>query len=142
MPRGGFRPNAGRKRGSRNRRLSRVPDDRELPVLARAYSEEALDALVDIMRHSKKLRARVRAAILILNWGYGRSPIGSPEDLCHPRRRPPDPAESAGSEQGRRKARESLIEKGLGAFVEALDKALSRPPRMPEHPLWQREDEV
>lgn len=46
----------------------------EVVRLAREHTVEAVEALVDIMRHSDKDQARVAAANAILDRGWGKAP--------------------------------------------------------------------
>ncbi len=81
MPRGGFRPNSGRKKGSRNTRPRiRPADAKDLAELAREYTPEATMTLVDIMRNSKSEHARISAAVHLMDRGHGRVPQGYFDD--------------------------------------------------------------
>lgn len=52
-----------------------MPDGRTLTQLAREYTEDAVDALVGIMRDKKApAAARVAASTQILNRGWGQAP--------------------------------------------------------------------
>jgi hypothetical protein len=77
MPRGGRRPNSGRKSGSKNKRLRRMLaiDGVHLSELARQYSEEAIKALVKTVRTTKSEAARVSAATALLDRAYGKPSV-------------------------------------------------------------------
>jgi hypothetical protein len=77
MPRGGRRPNSGRKLGSKNNRLRRMVavDGVHLSELARQYTEEAIKALVMTIRTTKSEVARVSAATALLDRAYGKPPV-------------------------------------------------------------------
>ena len=55
MPRGGRRPNSGRKKGSKNNRLRRMLaiDAVHVSELARQHTEDAVKTLVEIARKSR-----------------------------------------------------------------------------------------
>jgi hypothetical protein len=82
MPRGGSRPNSGRKKGSKNLRPRRiiVADGKRLADLAGEYTAEATMTLVDIMRHANSDYARISAAGHLLDRGHGKAPQGSVVD--------------------------------------------------------------
>ena len=76
MPRGGRRPNSGRKKGSKNKRLRRLfAIDAVQSELARQYTGDAIKALVKTARTSKSEAARVSTANPLLDRGYGRPPV-------------------------------------------------------------------
>jgi hypothetical protein len=56
------------------RPVYRLPDGRTLTDLAREYTEEAVEALVDVMREGDSDAARVAAAKQILDRGWGQAP--------------------------------------------------------------------
>lgn len=70
MPRGGYRPGAGRPSGSPNK--STTEQTRCISELARSYTKEALATLLDVARHGRTDAARVTAATALLDRGYGR----------------------------------------------------------------------
>lgn len=70
MPRGGKRPGAGRKKGSRD--IARAEEVAVLAVGARKHSGDALIALHKVALRGKSEAARVSAAIALLDRGYGR----------------------------------------------------------------------
>ena len=76
MPRGGTRPGAGRKPGSRNRAtLAREAGAATLTDLAREYTEWAIGNLRDIAGDTKQSGpARVAATNALLDRGHGRPP--------------------------------------------------------------------
>lgn len=67
MARGGKREGAGRPAGAVNKSTD------SLKTLAREYTEEALEALVGILRDGESEAARVSAANSILDRGYGKA---------------------------------------------------------------------
>jgi hypothetical protein len=67
---GGARPGAGRKKGSRNK--ATIQAKRALSELAQEHTQTALDALVMVARQGESESARVAAAVAILDRGYGR----------------------------------------------------------------------
>lgn len=73
MNRGGKRPGAGRKRGSKSKLT--VAQKRTLTELARDHTEDAVKTLADIMLNGRATAsARVTAANSILDRGWGRAP--------------------------------------------------------------------
>lgn len=65
---GGKRPGAGRPKGSPNKATASIRD------AAREYTQEALAALVGVLRNdSEPAAARVSAANSILDRGYGKA---------------------------------------------------------------------
>jgi hypothetical protein len=76
MPRGGSRPNSGRKKGSKNKR----PRDFLLSQLAQRFTVEALGTLVWLARTARSGRTRVLAANLILDRGWGKVRQGTAPD--------------------------------------------------------------
>lgn len=56
------------------RPVYRLPDGRTLTDLARSYTEEAVEALVEVMREGDSDSARVAAAKHILDRGWGQAP--------------------------------------------------------------------
>lgn len=70
--RGGKRPGAGRKKGSRA--VATIEQGGTLAELARRHSGEAIAALVKVMKEAESEAARVSAANAILDRGYGRPP--------------------------------------------------------------------
>ena len=81
MPLGGSRLGAGRPKGALNR--ATVENKATLAELARSHTTEALETLVDVMKHGKTPSARVAAASAILDRGYGKPPavLEIPEDV-------------------------------------------------------------
>ena len=51
----------------------RLPEVGNVRELAREYTEEAIETLVDLMRHAKSDAARGAAAQALLDRGYGKS---------------------------------------------------------------------
>ena len=72
MSRGGFRKGAGRPAGSINK--SSPAQTERLSELAKTYTEEALETLVDVARNGRTDSARVAAANAILDRAYGKCP--------------------------------------------------------------------
>ena len=70
MARGGFREGAGRPCGSTNK--SSPEQSQRLSELAKAYTEEALETLVDVARNGRTDAARVSAANALLDRAYGK----------------------------------------------------------------------
>ena len=70
MARGGFREGAGRPAGSTNK--SSPEHSQRLSELAKTYTEEALETLVDVARNGRTDAARVAAANALLDRAYGR----------------------------------------------------------------------
>ena len=73
MARGGFREGAGRPSGSANK--SSPEQSQRLSELAKAYTEEALQTLVDIARNVRTDAARVSAANALLDRAYGKPAV-------------------------------------------------------------------
>ena len=67
---GGIREGSGRPTGAVNRATSELKLN--LSELAREYTNDALDALVEVMQSSQSDSARIAAATAILDRGYGR----------------------------------------------------------------------
>jgi hypothetical protein len=72
---GGKRAGAGRKKGSRDR--ATIEQKGTLEEIARSYTEEALNVLLQVARSSSSDAARVSAASAILDRGYGKPHQGS-----------------------------------------------------------------
>lgn len=69
--RGGKRPGAGRKPGSRN--VATTAEIKHLATEARGYGKMALQTLANVAHHGESEAARVSAAIHILDRGYGKA---------------------------------------------------------------------
>ena len=67
---GGMREGSGRPAGASNKATSELKLN--LSELAREYTNDALDTLVDVMQSSQSDSARIAAANAILDRGYGR----------------------------------------------------------------------
>jgi hypothetical protein len=67
---GGMREGSGRPAGVVNKATSGLKLN--LSELAREYTHDALDALVEVMQSSQSDSARIAAATAILDRGYGR----------------------------------------------------------------------
>ena len=68
--RGGYREGAGRPAGSINK--SSPAQTERLSELAKTYTEEALETLVDVARNGRTDAARVSAANALLDRAYGK----------------------------------------------------------------------
>ena len=73
MARGGFREGAGRPAGSTNKSSPELPQ--RLSELAKTYTEEALQTLVDVARNGRTDAARVSAANALLDRAYGKPAV-------------------------------------------------------------------
>ena len=67
---GGIREGSGRPSGAGNKATSGLKLN--LSELAREYTNNALDTLVDVMQSSQSDSARIAAVTAILDRGYGR----------------------------------------------------------------------
>ena len=67
---GGIREGSGRPAGAVNKATSELKLN--LSELAREYTNDALDTLVDVMKSGQSESARIAAATAILDRGYGR----------------------------------------------------------------------
>jgi len=67
---GGMREGSGRPTGAVNKATSELKFN--LSELARHHTNDALDALVEIMKSGQSDSARIAAATAILDRGYGR----------------------------------------------------------------------
>jgi hypothetical protein len=79
MPRGGFRHGAGRPSGSTNK--SSTEQSQRLSELAKAYTDEALETLVDVARNGRTDAARVSAANALLDRAYGKPAIKEEREI-------------------------------------------------------------
>ena len=70
---GGFRKGAGRPVVSRNK--SSPEQSKSLSELAKTYTEEALETLVDVARNGRMCAARVSAANALLDRAYGKPAV-------------------------------------------------------------------
>ena len=75
--RGGYREGAGRPAGATNK--SSPEQSQRLSELAKTYTEEALETLVDVARNGRTDAARVSAANALLDRAFGRPIIQSHE---------------------------------------------------------------
>lgn len=73
MARGGFREGAGRPPGSTNK--SSPAQSNRLSELAKTYTNEALETLVEVARNGRTDAARVSAANALLDRAYGKPPV-------------------------------------------------------------------
>ena len=70
---GGFRQGAGRPSGSTNK--SSPEQSQRLSEVAKTYTEEALQTLVDVARNGRTDAARVSAANALLDRAYGKPTV-------------------------------------------------------------------
>ena len=61
--------------GSSGNPGGRPKDEARVAELARSYTSEAIDTLVDLMRHGKDERVRGTAAQALLDRGWGRPKV-------------------------------------------------------------------
>lgn len=76
---GGFREGAGRPAGSTNK--SSPDQAQRLSELAKAYTEEALQTLVDVARNGRTDAARVSAANALLDRAYGKPAVKEQQEI-------------------------------------------------------------
>ena len=79
MARGGFREGAGRPSGSTNR--SSPEQTKRLLELAKTYTDEALQTLVDVARNGRTDAARVSAANALLDRAYGKPAVKQEQEI-------------------------------------------------------------
>ena len=79
MARGGFREGAGRSSGSTNKSSPEL--SQRLSELAKTYTEEALQTLVDVARNGRTDAARVSAANALLDRAYGKPAVKEERDI-------------------------------------------------------------
>ncbi len=79
MSRGGFREGAGRPAGSANK--SSPEQSQRLSELAKTYTDEALDTLVDVARNGRTDAARVSAANALLDRAYGKPVVNEEREV-------------------------------------------------------------
>ena len=79
MARGGFREGAGRPSGSTNK--SSPEQSQRLSELAKLYTEEALETLVDVARNGRTDAARVSAANALLDRAYGKPAVKQKQEI-------------------------------------------------------------
>ena len=77
---GGFREGAGRPSGSANK--SSPQQSQRLSELAKTYTEEALQTLVDVARNGRTDSARVSAANALLDRAYGKPAVKEKTELA------------------------------------------------------------
>jgi hypothetical protein len=71
--RGGVRDGAGRPTGAMNK--ASPTHSQRLSELAKTYTEDALNTLIDVARNGRTDAARVSAANAILDRGYGKPAV-------------------------------------------------------------------
>ena len=76
---GGFRDGAGRPSGSTNK--SSPEQSQRLSELAKVYTEEALQTLVDVARNGRTDAARVSAANALLDRAYGKPAVKQEQEI-------------------------------------------------------------
>ena len=69
-----------------------MPKTREVRLLARQYTAEAINTLVELMRYKKAPTIRVRAAEVLLDRGWGKPPASVDVALQDMREPPEAPA--------------------------------------------------
>ena len=79
MARGGFREGAGRPSGSTNK--SSHEQSQRLSELAKTYTEEALQTLVDVAGNGRTDAARVSAANALLDRAYGKPAVKEEKEI-------------------------------------------------------------
>ena len=79
MARGGYREGAGRPSGSTNK--SSAEQSQRLSELAKTYTDEALDTLVDVARNGRTDAARVSAANALLDRAYGKPAVKEEREI-------------------------------------------------------------
>ena len=79
MARGGYREGAGRPSGSTNK--SSPEQSQRLSELAKTYTEEALETLVDVARNGRTDAARVSAANALLDRAYGKPVVNEEREV-------------------------------------------------------------
>ena len=79
MARGGFREGAGCPSGSTNK--SSPEQSQRLSELAKTYTEEALQTLVDVARNGRTDTARVSAANALLDRAYGKPAVREEKEI-------------------------------------------------------------
>lgn len=82
MARGGFREGAGRPSGSTNK--SSPAQSKCLSELAKTYTNEALETLVEVARNGRTDAARVSAANALLDRAYGKPGMKEQELMEYP----------------------------------------------------------
>ena len=73
MARGGFREGAEPPAGSTNK--SSAEQSQRLSELAKSYTDDALETLIDVARNGRTDAARVSAANALLDRGYGKPAV-------------------------------------------------------------------
>ena len=79
MSRGGYREGAGRPAGSSNK--CTTEQSKRLSELAKTYTEEALQTLVDVARNGRTDTARVSAANALLDRAYGKPAVKPEQEI-------------------------------------------------------------
>jgi len=84
---GGLREGAGRPLGAVNKASAECKA--RLSDVAKSFSQEAVEALVDVMRNSHSDSAKIAAATAILDRGYGKPTkevVTNPSSIEEPRK--------------------------------------------------------
>ena len=76
---GGFGEGAGRPSGSTNK--SSLEQTKRLSELAKTYTDEALQTLVDVARNGRTDAARVSAANALLDRAYGKPAVKEEKEI-------------------------------------------------------------
>ena len=79
MAHGGYREGAGRPSGSTNK--SSAEQSLRLSELAKTYTEEALQTLVDVARNGRTDASRVSAANALLDRAYGKPAVREEREI-------------------------------------------------------------
>ena len=79
MARGGFREGVGWASGSTNK--SSPEQSQRLSALAKTYTEEALETLVDVARNGRTDAARVSAANALLGQAYYKPAVKEEQEI-------------------------------------------------------------
>ena len=79
MSRGGYREGAGRPAGSSSK--CTAEQSKRLSELAKTYTEDALQTLVDVARNGRTDAARVSAANALLDRAYGKPAVREDREI-------------------------------------------------------------
>jgi len=79
---GGIRDGAGRPAGSQNR--ATIDMKSRLSMLAREFTWDAFDTLVDVCKNGQSDSARIAAAVALLDRAYGKPKEASPREYTAP----------------------------------------------------------
>ena len=79
MSRGGYREGAGRPAGSSSK--CTAEQSKRLSELAKTYTEDALQTLVDVARNGRTDAARVSAANALLDRAFGKPAVKEAKEI-------------------------------------------------------------